>query len=144
MSEKLKAAATIGRVGLALTAGQMVALGVIAVVVVGAIYYYTSGTGKPRRVVNYPQEIYLVHTDQYWVPGRNQWSNDFSVFGANRWFFSKVRPNAQGHIQVNFGKSMLAHADQVFAFRSNQQLCPKVYELKLKLDAKLLQEYACD
>ena len=146
MFKHLQFAATMfGRGALTLTAGQLAVFGVVALAVVGGVaYYYTSGDGKPRRVVNYPQEIYLVHTDSYFLPNSKTWSNDFSVFGANRWAITKTRPDAQGQIYVNFGIRVLAHADQVYAFRSNQQFCPKVHALKLKLDKRAMQEYACE
>jgi hypothetical protein len=102
--------------------------------------------------VTYPRPVHLFHVDRYFEPETAthaaEWTD--TLIGADRgaWFISTDRiPDADGNVDIKlpaFNVLRRAHADQHFVFHNSREFCPRLQELKVRLDRDQAREYSCD
>ena len=110
-------------------------------------------TGRVQSSVNarYPRPVHLYHIDRYYVEPtadkNGYWDNTLIFSEKGVWSFSSERiPDRDGIVSVNiwgYENIRIGHVDIDHVSNSSIEFCPKVQELKIKLDNDQIQEYGC-
>jgi hypothetical protein len=120
-----------------------------------ALFAGATGSATSTAIVRYPRPVHVYHIDRYYVqPTADQleghWDITLIGFDKGEWMVSSdVIPRSDGivgfHITGYSSTSIsFAHVNVDDAFNSSAELCPRVEEMKLKLNTDQKREYGCE